>query len=87
MHCFNHSIRLLSLPSPFLIVTAKASEGMHRRTNGYFFSEDSDGFFSIHDHPTKGPVPLVTHGCVKTADEAIALLRDHHANWLTQKNK
>jgi uncharacterized protein (TIGR00730 family) len=25
--------------------------------------------------------------CVKTADEAIALLRDHHAKWLKEKNK
>jgi len=33
------------------------------------------------------PEDLTIPRCVKTADEAIALLRDHNAKWLTQKNK
>jgi uncharacterized protein (TIGR00730 family) len=33
------------------------------------------------------PDDLAIPRCVKTADEAIALLRDHHAKWLTQKKK
>jgi uncharacterized protein (TIGR00730 family) len=33
------------------------------------------------------PEDLAIPRCVKTADEAIALLRDHHAKWLREKNK
>jgi uncharacterized protein (TIGR00730 family) len=33
------------------------------------------------------PEDMAIPRCVKTADEAIALLRDHHAKWLTEKNK
>jgi len=33
-----------------------------------------------------GPEDLAIPRCVKTADEAIALLRDHHAKWLSEKN-
>src|SRR6516164_5369361 len=33
------------------------------------------------------PEDLAIPRCVKTADEAIALLRDHHAKWLKEKNK
>jgi uncharacterized protein (TIGR00730 family) len=34
-----------------------------------------------------GPEDIAIPRCVKTADEAIALLRSHHARWLTEKNK
>ena len=33
-----------------------------------------------------GPEDMAIPRCVKTADEAIALLRDHHALWLSKKN-
>jgi uncharacterized protein (TIGR00730 family) len=33
------------------------------------------------------PEDMAIPRCVKTADEAIALLRDHHAKWLKEKNK
>ena len=33
------------------------------------------------------PEDMAIPCCVKTADEAIALLRDHHAKWLKEKNK
>ena len=34
-----------------------------------------------------GPEDVAIPRCVKTADEAIALLREHHAKWLKEKNK
>jgi len=33
------------------------------------------------------PEDMAIPRCVNTADEAIALLRDHHAKWLSEKNK
>jgi predicted Rossmann-fold nucleotide-binding protein len=34
-----------------------------------------------------GPEDVAIPRCVKTADEAIALLRDQHAKWLSEKNR
>src|SRR6516165_6562768 len=36
--------------------------------------------------PLAGPEDLAIPRCVNTADEAIALLREHHAKWLKEKN-
>src|SRR6516164_7085168 len=39
------------------------------------------------DPPLANAADMTIPRCVNTADEAVALLRDHHAKWLKEKNK